>query len=490
MSSASTFDPSREWLGLDAVDLADPRLVLGLSSGQLDSETIIKAADERLARLRRLAPGPFTVARTALVKRVEESRDGLLASLPARPGSSFSPPPPPGALARPASPAAPAARRPPAAAPDRTPPPPPVPPPAAAARSVEQPLVPAAAELASAGGGPRTARTRRSPWLLTLVTLAAAAAAGIAFRGQLLSHRDRLIALARDQAEQIGEAIAPPATPAAKPAPGAAPRLPLGTPQNRPRMVEEQPPVSARGPSGETPPEPTSPPTPEPISVTVPRPPSQPANPPLPAVVPEPEPDSPAPRPRSPRPAATDAARLDEFLAGARVALAAEDFASADDWLARARDAVGDGPDGDRVAAWEQLTAHARQFASFRGKALKAGMGSDFDVGKDRISIVEVNDRMFIFRHKGENIRLPIDEVPEAIAMTITKQWFAGAGHAANYLFIGARYLTRPEPDPAAARNAWQSAQRGGENVSLVMTLLEDPLLRGPLPRSGPSQRR
>jgi outer membrane biosynthesis protein TonB len=481
MSSASTFDPSREWLGLDAVDLADPRLVLGLSSGQLDSETIIKAADERLARLRGLDPGPFTVARTALVKRVEESRDGLLASLPARPGSSFSPPPPPGAVARPASPAAPAARRPPTAAPDRTPPPPPVPPPAAAARSVEQPLVPAAAELASAGGGPRTARTRRSPWLLTLVTLAAAAAAGIAFRGQLLSHRDRLIALARDQAEQIGEAIAPPATPAAKPAPGAAPRLPLGTPQNRPRMVEEQPPVSAPGPSGETPPAPTSPPTPEPISVTVPRPPSQPANPPLPAVVPEP--DSPAPRPRSPRPAATDAGRLDDFLAGARAALAAEDFARADDWLARARDAVGDGPDGDRVAAWEQLAAHARQFASFRGKALKAGMGSDFDVGKDRISIVEVNDRMFIFRHHGRNIRLPIDEVPEAIAMTMTKQWFAGGGHAANHLFIGARYLTRPEPDPAAARNAWQSAQRGGEDVSLVMTLLEDPLLRGPSQR-------
>ena len=451
MSSASTFDPSREWLGLDAVDLADPRLVLGLSSGQLDGETIIKAADERLARLRGLDPGPFTVARTALVKRVEESRDGLLASLPARPGSSFSPPPPPGAVARPASPAAPAARRPPAAAPDRTP--------------------------------PRTARTRRSPWLLTLVTLAAAAAAGIAFRDQLLPHRDRLIALARDQAEQIGEAIAPPATPPAKPAPGAAPRLPLGTPQNRPRMVEEQPPVSAPGPSGETPPAPTSPPTPEPISVTVPRPPSQPANPPLPAVVPEPEPDSPAPRPRSPRPAATDAGRLDDFLAGARAALAAEDFARADDWLARARDAVGDGPDGDRVAAWEQLAAHARQFASFRGKALKAGMGSDFDVGKDRISIVEVNDRMFIFRHKGENIRLPIDEVPEAIAMTMTKQWFAGGGHAANHLFIGARYLTRPEPDPAAARNAWQSAQRGGEDVSLVMTLLEDPLLRGPSQR-------
>ena len=451
MSSASTFDPSREWLGLDAVDLADPRLVLGLSSGQLDGETIIKAADERLARLRGLDPGPFTVARTALVKRVEESRDGLLASLPARPGSSFSPPPPPGAVARPASPAAPAARRPPAAAPDRTP--------------------------------PRTARTRRSPWLLTLVTLAAAAAAGIAFRDQLLPHRDRLIALARDQAEQIGEAIAPPATPPAKPTPGAAPRLPLGTPQNRPRMVEEQPPVSAPGPSGETPPAPTSPPTPEPISVTVPRPPSQPANPPLPAVVPEPEPDSPAPRPRSPRPAATDAGRLDDFLAGARAALAAEDFARADDWLARARDAVGDGPDGDRVAAWEQLAAHARQFASFRGKALKAGMGSDFDVGKDRISIVEVNDRMFIFRHKGENIRLPIDEVPEAIAMTMTKQWFAGGGHAANHLFIGARYLTRPEPDPAAARNAWQSAQRGGEDVSLVMTLLEDPLLRGPSQR-------
>lgn len=189
------------------------------------------------------------------------------------------------------------------------------------------------------------------------------------------------------------------------------------------------------------------------------------------------------PTPPPVRPAPRDAAQLDDLLAGARRALAAEDFAQADEWLGRARNAVGDGPGGDRVAGWEQLAAHARQFAAFRIQALKAGAGRDFQVGDKLISVVEVTDRLFIYRHEGQNIRLPIDKVPEAIAMTMTKKWLAGGGHAANYLFIGARYLTRSEPDPAAARTAWQAAERGGEDVSLLIPLLDDPLLRGPPPR-------
>jgi hypothetical protein len=68
--------------------------------------------------------------------------------------------------------------------------------------------------------------------------------------------------------------------------------------------------------------------------------------------------------------------------------------------------------------------------------------------------------------------------VPEAIAMTMTRKWFAGGGQAANHLFVGARYLTRPEPDPAAARKAWLAARAAGEDVSLLMPLLDDPLLR------------
>lgn len=466
MSSGTTFDPSREWLGIDAVDLADPRLVLGLSSGPVDREAIIVAAEARLAKLRGLDPGPFTVARTALVKRVEESRDGLLAALPARPGSSFAPPPPPGALPRPAFPV-PSGRRSPASSPQRaTPQRPPPPPSAAITRPGPSPNGPTSADPVPARFGPRTERSRRSPWLFLLAMLAVTAAVGIAFRDRLLPHGDRLVALARNQAEQMAEVVAPSTAPTA---PAATPSPPAETRQDEPPpLVRESQPVSPPATASETPA--TPPPS---SSVPVPTLPSQ----------PEPPQPDPPPRAKPSRPVAKDAAQLDDLLAGARRALAAEDFAQADEWLGRARNAVGDGPGGDRVAGWEQLAAHARQFARFRGEALRKGAGRDFDVGQDRISVVEVTDRMFIFRHEGQNIRLPINKVPEAIAMTMTKQWFAGGGHAANHLFIGARYLTRSEPDPAAARTAWQAAQRGGEDVSLLIPLLDDPLLRGPPPR-------
>lgn len=459
MSSGSTFDPSREWLGIDAVDLADPRRVLGLSSGPLDREAIIVAADARLARLRGLDPGPFTVARTALVKRVEESRDGLLASLPARPGSSFAPPPPPGALPRPALPV-PSGRQAPAAMNQRaTPQRPPPAPSAAITRPGPSAHGPTSAAPASTRSGPRTERSRRSPWLFVLVLVAVTAAAGIAFRDRLMPHGDRLVALARNQAEQIADVVTPSTGPTV---PAATPRPPAETrPDEPPAPALESQPVSTPATSSKTPATP-----PAPASVPVPTLPSQP---------------EPPPQAKPARPVATDAAQIDDLLAGARRALAVEDFAQADDWLRQARDAVGDGPGSERVAGWEQLAAHARAFARFRAEAIPKGAGHDFDVGRDRISVVEVNDRMFIFRHEGQNIRLPIDKVPEAIAMTMTKTWLSRGGHAANHLFIGARYLTRSEPDPAAARTAWQAADRGGEDVSLLMPLLQDPLFKAPL---------
>jgi hypothetical protein len=465
MSSGTTFDPSREWLGIDAVDLADPRLVLGLSAAPLDRETVSRAADERLARLRGFDPGPFTIAHGALVKRVEQCRDELLASLPAQPRSGFAPPPPPGAVSRPPFVPAPAGVRPPPPAPQRVPAPPPAPTarPAAGAPVSAAPQRPTA-PIAQPAGPSR----RRTRWL-PLLTLPILAAGLFAFRDRLLPQRDRLIAAARDGAEQFSEMIAPsqPAAPAETSPPVPRP-VPPDQPPTRPKMVEEPPqnvpPTGPTEPAGDAP-------------DTAPRPPLQaPRDPPPPADGAT-RPTETVPTRREQQPPPVDAARLDELLGAARTALVAGDFDRAESSLARARDAAGTGPAADRVAGWEQLVQHARRFAFFRGKALAAAAGRDFDVGDKRISVVEVTDRQFIFRHEGSNRRLPIDEVPEAIVMTLTKKWFAAGGQPANHLFIGARYLSRPEPDATAARKAWLAAQQGGEDVSLLLPLLDDPLL-------------
>lgn len=97
MSSAQ-FDPCRQWLGIDAVELGDPRRVLGLVPSEADPLVVLRAADARLTLLRSIAPGPFDMARSALIKRVEESREAVLAQIAATPKplvTSFAEPVPP-----------------------------------------------------------------------------------------------------------------------------------------------------------------------------------------------------------------------------------------------------------------------------------------------------------------------------------------------------------------------------------------------------------
>lgn len=507
MPSGPSFDPSRQWLGIDAVDLADPRRVLGLPADAVDREVISRAADDRLAKLRGVDPGPFTIAHAALIRRVEQSRDELLISVPVRSASGFASPPPPsrpGGPVPPARPRPPAGPRPPAPEPQRRPadrlavPPPPVP--AASTNAPDGPIVLQSAQ--------RRHRSLRRPLLL----IAVAVAGLIAFRDRLepvrdwlMPYRDRAIALAQDASEEFSEyvssSVAPP--PAARTAP-AEPTDSPGTSVSQPvepiQPADPQP--GSRGPA-QSPTERADPAAARPLMTeltpaeaagvgptgTAPTAPGiEPPTMPRPAAEPTPAlrggrdrgPGDVRPERRVPPPTERDAG-IDDLLIAARAALAANAFDQADDLLVRARDAAGEGPAADRVAGWEQLAAHARRFAVEREKALKAGMGRDFDVGKDRISVVEVNDRLFIFRHAGRNLRVPLDKVPEAIAMTLTKKWFAGGGHAANYLFIGARYLTRPDPDPAAARTAWLAAQQGGADVSALLPLLDDPAVRGPL---------
>lgn len=72
------FDPCREWLGIDADDLSDPRRVLGLPRSAGGAEAVMRAAEARLESLGRVSPGPFAKAHAALIRRVEEARDSML----------------------------------------------------------------------------------------------------------------------------------------------------------------------------------------------------------------------------------------------------------------------------------------------------------------------------------------------------------------------------------------------------------------------------
>ena len=83
MRPSTPFDPCKQWLGIDAVDLVNPHRVLGIGPGETDPLAVLRAAEARLAMLRSVEPGPFAVARQALVKRVEEAREAVLRQISA-----------------------------------------------------------------------------------------------------------------------------------------------------------------------------------------------------------------------------------------------------------------------------------------------------------------------------------------------------------------------------------------------------------------------
>ena len=100
MVKHAPFDPCRQWLGIDALRLGDARAVLGVPAGEVDPRVVTRAADARLDLLRAISPGPFELARTSLIRRVEEARDNVLAEIaavPARPAAAagFAMPAPP-----------------------------------------------------------------------------------------------------------------------------------------------------------------------------------------------------------------------------------------------------------------------------------------------------------------------------------------------------------------------------------------------------------
>lgn len=451
-----TFDPCKQWLGIDAVDLGDPRRVLGLPPGELDAPAIVRAAVIKLSLLQSVAPGAFAMAHAALVQRVTEARDALLAEAAAAGPPRFSmPPPPPGAMAAP--PAAP-------------PPVPPGMPPAVP--SVVPPAGPSTPSIAPAVVVRARHVPRYSPPstvgpVLLLVVAGLGAVAGV------MAYRAREDRLARQSARDkplrevafhdVDLGWEPP--PAVVPRRAAPSRPPSdGQPEDEvstspPPMEQERRNEARRARLERQSREPVPPAPPPPV-------PSQ-AN-------------GPAEPPAEPAMDEAPARDVEDLLAEAFTAMQRQEFAAAKTALQAARRETADRTTRDRIASFEELADYAEKFSGFRDQALAAvRSGIEYDIptakGSRKIAIVEFNHRELIYREAGRNNRWPRDRIPAAVITHIVRKWFDERPE--NHLFLGAYFATKPEPDRENARAEWMTAKKGGVDVSSVLPILEDPLL-------------
>lgn len=434
-----SFDPCREWLGIDALDLSDARRVLGIAPTESDPRVIAAAAERRLTMLAALAPGPFARARAALMERVTEARDGLLAELPPAPELPAPLPPSPVVL------------------PWSAPPPPVVPPPVPSAAPVVAPQVfvaPATLELPQLGAS-RTAPRRRArrggqgPVIALLAALAVAAAGlgGFMLRDRVGVGGSRTVAVATAGSRTTSppDAAAPPPEPIRRPQEVTRPPTSETSPKPKPRgdtrpADDEEP---AGTPPGARPADP----------VTAP-----------------------------PAPADADAARaIDEQLGKAFTSLRERDFAAAAQAVAAAGARAGDDPEaGARVGRWRLLVNVARDVPRYLDDALQASSGNEFDVGGTRIGVIEVTADRLIYRARGRTERVSRERAPSPVLGAILATWFANDGRADNFVFLGAFRLLADPSDPAGARRDWQSAARGGvDSGSHLLLLLDDPIVRG-----------
>lgn len=504
------FDPCREWLGIDAVDLGDPSRVLGLPPDCRDAALIARAAEMRLESLSRVAPGPFAKAHAAIVARVEEARDSLLAAAfsrgtsapPAQPRSPFAPPPPPAVASTSrwagvgdASSAAPAA---PAAADDAEP---------VLGPSLRRPVLRSRSSSSGAGG-----------LLLTSFALLAAAVAVLVFLMLRPDPFGTQVAV-----KKTAQTTAAPATSGTKPAGGDG-----GPTRPRPPATTKQPEMT--------------PPTPAPATPATVDPPDREAKPATPDRSEKDKEQRPAQgemqqaetekaemqqqqaeRLRRERekeeqsrrdaemaeqkaiaareaeearrkaemaePAGTQEAdqerarmqeALDKSLGEAFKALQRGEFDTADRAIKAADTHVGDDVEAaTRIERWRLLATYAREFVGFREQAITAAnAGREFQVDGKPFAVIEITPDMFIYKQDGKIERVPRERVDPRIELAVVEGWFEADGRAANHLFLGARWLCLDPPNPSRARAEWRKAGEGGEQVDPLNALLEDPVIR------------
>jgi len=450
------FDPCRDWLGIAAVDLADPRKVLGLPPGVLTPDAVSTAAAARLEALRQVKPGPFARAHAALVNRVQEARDQLLgeamAAAPPQPPPPFAPrlpqEPVPVSLERAEEPSAAAVRF------------PPVP---VVARRTTAPKRPRS----SAGGG----------LLLGSIALLAAAVAVLAFFVLQDWPNGRKVAT---QPPTTGkQSPERPAPPPAEPKP-------------------EQPMTSEPDAAGREETEQAERERAEQLAADEARRQAE-----LQAAKEREAAEEKAAEEKAAEEKAAEEKAAEEKAAEARRQAAAEMQAklaeAVEQSLAEAYGAIQRGEfdtakraivsagkqAGDdvqqtsRVERWNLFATYAQEFLTFRDQALAAASaGREYEVDGKKFAVVEVTPDTFIYRLAGKNERVPRDAMNPKMMMAIVEAWFAADGRAANHLFLGAHWLALAPPDTRRARAEWRIAGDGGENAAPLMALLDDPVIR------------
>ena len=477
MSTNAPLDPCRQWLGIDAVDLGNARLVLGVSPQEADPLVVLQAAEARLNLLRAISPGPFAMARAGLIKRVEEAREKLLAEIAAIP-----PRPQTGAAVAFAMPAPPSQRAAPAAAVPMIPQGqavvPGMPPIVPAAVPPVPPTVPGGA-FHSDGGGVEAIAIRTTVYRkktpvagIALTVLALSALAGwLVYYTAYGKLKDGKLKGGKLNTAKSAERHTAHVETAADP---------VRPPQKNSRRAgkdDDAPadPASDRAVSTSKPPSPrterTRPSRPKP----------EPEEEPMPAeqkpvamkgVLEKPEEDKPADDPPAEAMANEDS-RLEATLAEALESLRRQE----DDTVMQLLAVASKQADGDeakqRVASWKLLATYYRGFLDYREKALAAVKpGDEYDVKNQKVGVVEVDDEKFIYRTAGGNKTVPRDKIPAGIVLAIVMQWFDA--NPANDLYIGAYHLAKPEPDPEKAREHWEQALAAGADASGLLPLLDD----------------
>lgn len=457
------FDPCREWLGIDAIDLADPRLVLGVPPDAHDADLIARAAAARLEALQRVSPGPFAKAHTALVARVEEARDKLLAQAPA---AAALPPPVPTPSGFRAAPV-PAAVAP------------------ASASPTEIPEPQAAADAPFSLPGPRSLRAalprRRSSGgglVLGAIALLGAAAAVLAvfvFRDarQVAAGPARPVDRAAANRASAGSAGS-----SAEPVDDESVDRPRRQRNREPRAAEVAKPrdveAEERRLEGEAEQAPTA------IDAEARRAAEERTAAEARMRADRERQQAEADRRRAEQEQATMSAALDKSLTEAYVAIQRQEFDTALRAITAAEKNVGDDVDAaTRVERWRLFAAYAKEFFAYQAQAFAAAnSGREFEADGVRFSVIEIKPDLFVYKVAGRIERVSRKTVDRRIEMAVVDHWFAADGRAANHLFLGARWLSFDPPDVQRARREWQIAGDGGETVAPLMVLLDDPVIR------------
>jgi hypothetical protein len=462
MHDQTPFDPCRQWLGIDAVELVTPHRVLGVSPLEADSLVIVRAADQKIALLRSVEPGTLALARDALMTRVEQARDSMLAAASSARGGGFPASQPAPSVASsvsafpvPGSPMEYGSREYGSSSGYESAPTP----------AHGFPQAPVVIQPRRVQHRPRQSRVM--PLAITAILLAVAG--GLAYQ---------LFRKLPDGSSEV--AVVTPRKPT-KPAP-VSPPTPRPQLPDQPNPAPEPEPVNEPEPKPELDPDPETPPEPEPEPEPKPNPEPEPEPEPEPNPEPESNPEpSPAPEPESKGFTERDRKKLDQRLTAAYAALRRHDFDEATEALADARTiAAADEPSAERVGRWNRLADYAQKFPDLRDKAFQASGDNEIELEGGRlIGIVEINDKQVVYRERGRTERVARDRLPDDILLAIMQQWFNGSAHPGNHVYLGVFHTLRKQPDLASARGEWQLAAFGGEQEGTALQpLLDDPVIK------------